>query len=875
MSAQGLRVWCAGALCACGLGLALLCAPLASAAAPAVEEEWVTEVSATGALLHAKINAEHEPTTYRFEYATSEAALLAEEGTAIPAPPAEGEAGEGEAVAVVRGVQGLSPATTYYLRAVARNAHGEQTPGEVRSLITQPLGSPLTLLDGREWELVSPPEKQGMQMLPAGRTVAQAAEDGEAITYPATGPFTEEATGNAVLSQVLSRRGPDGWSSQDIAAPHGIPVVPGNGVSDEYVSFSSDLTDGLIDPLDGTPLSPSATEPTPYLRDDVSGEYTPLLTAANVLPGVKFGKEYAVAFVTATPSLEHVVLGAIEPLTAESREEDGLVGGREPDYYYEWTKGALKLIDVFPPNTPAEDLESVDIDVGWARQSAASENPRRAISEDGSRVIWSTVINRGEGRLGGQVYMRDTATNETVRVSAAQGVSEPTGLASGRASYQTASSDGSLVFFSDESQLTPTPGGGLYVYDADTGQLTLLATSVNAGEEAGVIDPVLGASEDGSYLYFVATGVLSASRNARNEGAVAGADNLYVAHAEAEGGVTRWNTSFIATLAPGDSPDWNIGETSVGKPTSSVSPNGRYLAFMSERGLTGYDNVDAGSGQRDEEVFLYDAAEGRLVCASCNPTGERPQGRQEEFNALSNLSESWTNRWVAASVPGYGEFNLSLSYRAPYQRRYLLDDGRVFFDSPDALTPQATGGAESVYEYEPAGVGSCAPSSSTFSAAAGGCVALISGGRGAQESVFVDASASGGDVFFATAERLAASDIDSSYDIYDAHVCDAQAPCPPSAAAVPPACDNAESCKPPPSAQPSIFGAPTSATFSGAGNLAPPKVASSPPKRAAGSRPKRTPARCPRAHRRRRGRCAASAGKAGRRGAGSDRRAGR
>ena len=28
----------------------------------------------------------------------------------------------------------------------------------------------------------------------------------------------------------------------------------------------------------------------------------------------------------------------------------------------------------------------------------------------------------------------------------------------------------------------------------------------------------------------------------------------------------------------------------------------------------------------DEEVFLYDAGDNRLVCASCNPTGERPAG---------------------------------------------------------------------------------------------------------------------------------------------------------------------------------------------------------------------------------------------------------
>ena len=61
--------------------------------------------------------------------------------------------------------------------------------------------------------------------------------------------------------------------------------------------------------------------------------------------------------------------------------------------------------------------------------------------------------------------------------------------------------------------------------------------------------------------------------------------------------------------------------------SSRVSPDGRYLAFMSERSLTGYDNRDAVSGQPDEEeVYLYDASTGHLACASCNPTGARPVG---------------------------------------------------------------------------------------------------------------------------------------------------------------------------------------------------------------------------------------------------------
>ena len=61
-------------------------------------------------------------------------------------------------------------------------------------------------------------------------------------------------------------------------------------------------------------------------------------------------------------------------------------------------------------------------------------------------------------------------------------------------------------------------------------------------------------------------------------------------------------------------------------------------------------------------------------------------------------------RWLAADVPGGRRSEQS---DARYQSRYLSDGGRLFFNSPDALVPQATNGLADVYEYEPVGVGGC------------------------------------------------------------------------------------------------------------------------------------------------------------------------
>jgi hypothetical protein len=105
-----------------------------------------------------------------------------------------------------------------------------------------------------------------------------------------------------------------------------------------------------------------------------------------------------------------------------------------------------------------------------------------------------------------------------------------------------------------------------------------------------------------------------------------------------------------------------------------------------------------------------------------------------------------------------------------YQDRYLSNSGRVFFNSTDALVPQDTNGTVDVYEYEPTGVGGCNEASQTFSARSAGCVDLISKGTSSEESVFLDASESGDDVFFLTTAQLSKRDTDSTYDVYDARV---------------------------------------------------------------------------------------------------------
>jgi hypothetical protein len=243
-------------------------------------------------------------------------------------------------------------------------------------------------------------------------------------------------------------------------------------------------------------------------------------------------------------------------------------------------------------------------------------------------------------------------------------------------------------------------------------------------------------------------------------GATQGQSNPYVWHPS--------GTTFLDVL------------TGASLGAAQISPNGAFLAFVSWQNLTGYDNLDLVSKRADPEIFLYDAATNSLSCASCNPSGESPDaGGASEWDI-----------GILGSPPG----------GAPHR---VFDNGRLFFTTGEKLLPADTDGTKDVYEYE------------------GGQLHLMSSGTSSSDSLLLDASEGGYDVFFLTRQKLLPQDTnEEALNIYDARV-NGGFPDPVS----PPACITADACRTPVSPQPAIFGAPASQTFSGAGNLAQPATA--------------------------------------------------
>ena len=345
------------------------------------------------------------------------------------------------------------------------------------------------------------------------------------------------------------------------------------------------------------------------------------------------------------------------------------------------------------------------------------------ISADGSHVVFEAAADGGKPdkaqKAITEVYDRVNGTS-TIELSAPAPGAKPANPAPEPAQFWAASADGTYVFFTSKAELTTASNTGssnqgedLYRYDTATETLTDLSADPAPGgaEVLGMV----GASEDGSYAYFVAKGKLPGAGAGPEEGpeATAGEPNLYVSH---EGTV-----SFIATLSEADSRDWSSAIYYGG---AYLTPDGRHLAFVSvnSEAIDGYDNHDQKTGEPDEEVYEYGAEPATLACASCDPTGARPLG-----NSSINTGSSPNS-----------------TLRTPfYKPRVMSDDGsRIFFHSFDPLVS----GAGGLLEYEGGKVHRIAP----------------------EGAALLDASASGKDVFFTSGQQLSQADHDELLDIYDA-----------------------------------------------------------------------------------------------------------
>ena len=791
--------------------------------APVITGVSVTNITSSEATVNAEIYPYGEATTYRVEYGPTNTY-----GSSTPEVSISAQHGPAD---IQTQLTGLTPNSEYHYRILTTNHTGsEQSPDATFTTSKAVAVGSQGLPDDRAYEMVTPPFNEDSNVyvpLSYGlsnesvngsiqtRHLFQVAGDGSGVAYigDATSGGGNGEGGSGIGNQFLaSRLAGGGWVTKSIQPPGAFVT--------EYEGFSSDLSVGVLE-SSGTSvetkdllLSEEALGgySVLYARATSSDAYRPLFTKAvqpNRIEGFgtngtvnQLGEPYSrpvfaggsAGFSDLLFEANDALLGGDGVLESELQRDvkAEIAKGENKNYLYDSVQGKLSLIDVSPEGTVVPDATIGApplVGDGGAYPQPVYNPPNfdGAISTDGNRVYWSSLETTGENlnviediseRPTG-LYLRENPGDPQSPVVNGE-CSVPSDactvqVSAGEAQYWASAANGRYAFYSE--------GGGLYRFDAEPGP-DGSSRRVLASPDAGVMG-VLGASEDGEDVYFVATGAL-AGGNSEGTDPVDGEPNLYLSHG---GG----SPAFIATLSvkdgsevqpfsefeagkAGNFGDWQAG---LGHRTARVTDEGAGVVFMSNQplGVAGYPHGYPNMGA--DEIYVYEAGSNSLFCASCGSTREGASGY---------LPVSWGD----STLP-----------------QWITEDGnRVFFDSSSALVSQDTNGEQDVYEWEREGTGTCTNSISVN----GGCVFLLSGGTSKAASWLIGAGETGNDVFVATRAQLVSEDQNDAFDLYDVRV-DGVKP------VSPPLCTGS-GCQGVP-APPPTFATPSSVTFNGVGNFPP------------------------------------------------------
>jgi len=675
-----------------------------------------------------------------------------------------------------------------------------------------------TLPDDRRYELVSPPQKHGGDVLINSKRT-WAAADGNAVAFASLAGFGD-VVGTGVATDYLATcaagepaSGTQGWAVHAITPPqHALPVpLTGTGFEPMDELFTPSLDTGVFqsfDPLTGDPDVSGVANL--YLRRGLRTAASPTVDVVTACPVCALtGRPLAPFTQTLFNMLPqiaglsadgtHVLFESVLRLTSDAT--DGTSSGFLNLYLY--ADGTVQNVGILPDGRPA-DGAGAGQGVG-AGQSERFYMPR-ALSSDGTRVAFTAAP--GVCQVGsdsyhcGALYLRHTAATPatTVQINASERTSpDPRGVQP--AVFWAMSTNGQRVLFTTSEQLTDDDtnvNNDLYLFDAAApagSRLTRISVQdpSRAAGGAADVDIVVGASDDGRTVYFTSSAPLLPG----DPSFAAGTVGIYMWRDTGSGPP---QLRFVAPLGAFSGnlfqnrlagSVWSLGQAVE----SRVSPGGRFLLFSATQGsgvlsLYGqgdYDHGtcnDAGVGTGCRELYRYDADANpgqpeQLRCVSCRPDGATATA------AASDMAQGFIGAASSAGIFDHA----------------LATDGRVFFSTAEALVPEDVNGTSDAYEWE------------------NGQVHLLTDGQSSSDSNFLDASPDGSDVFVATRAQLTGWDTDSSYDLYDVrqplpgHPAGVADPPPPATPCVP-----VEGCRQPPIAAPPLTAIP-SLTFRSGGNL--------------------------------------------------------
>jgi hypothetical protein len=597
----------------------------------------------TSARINGYVNPDGEAdVTYRFE--------LSEDGVNwTTLPTREATVNARRQIVIGDDLTELQPDTTYHYRlALVENEAGPAVSlGTEKTFTTRTTAE--MLLPQRGIELVNNPDKGDQNVLVElfkFRSDSISSPDGERAVWSTVGGAPGAPGGTQ--SVFLAERTSSGWQSRSLAPPAGEQVGEGS-LAYELAGATPDFSRFVVSAQRARGLQENGGT---VVRLD-RNQHQEVLKA--------YEREPRQAEITDDGN--HVVL-----LNSSTRQLEDI------------GNGASEILSIMPDGTES----SCGLDVSEGRSFIGGQEGATSgtsvewrpgyhliADTDASRVYFGAQPN-GECAGSYGLYMRNRGTEQTTLID--PGV-EGTDVA-----LVTVSPDGRHAYFATRSRLEPADNNediDLYRWDEESGESTCLSCVVPDAaieEAAGSFTPIL-ISSDFSHVYFESLRQLVPGHGN------AGHPNLYA--------LSGGNVHFVGEMD--DMRTLVSGE-------AGISSDGDVLVFRAPgtRSLTADEVATGPGGEKEEELYLYDAPDASLECISCSRGGvtKRAVG-DAEFGGMGGLQISNDGSTVSFVTPETllpGDVNGGVDvYEWHDGSRQLITDGITEFSTGQLVGPKVHG----------------------------------------------------------------------------------------------------------------------------------------------------------------------------------------
>lgn len=310
------------------------------------------------------------------------------------------------------------------------------------------------------------------------------------------------------------------------------------------------------------------------------------------------------------------------------------------------------VADIFIHDRQTGKTVSASVASDSTQANDGSYNP--SVSTDGRYVAFSSSADNlvtGDTNASGDIFVHDSKTGQTTRVSVTSNGAE----ANGTSQYPAISADGRYVAFSSYADtLVAGDSNGaqdIFVHDNQTGQTTRVSVASDGTQANGDIVDYPAISANGRYVAFSSS-----------------ADNLVVGDTNVHADIFVHDTQYGETTRVSVASDGTEANDPSVYP--SLSADGRFVSFSSYA-----NNLVAGDSNGAGDVLVHDRKTGKTTFASVASDGTQAAGLSETSDISADgrfvAFMSYAANLVTGDTNGWGDVFVHDRLLKPNQRADL------------------------------------------------------------------------------------------------------------------------------------------------------------------------------------------------------------